>query len=222
MEEGMKAQFLSLCVATALIAAAGGAALAQQNNMSFFVTSAGPGKGGDLGGLAGADAHCQSLAQAVGAGNKTWRAYLSTNSIAKTPTNARDRIGKGPWQNAKGAVIAKDVDDLHGAGANITKATLLNEKGEPVNGRGDTPNMHDILTGSTAEGRAFPDNLNLTCNDWTSSQYGSAMVGHSDRAGLRDDNVSKSWNSSHMSRACSQPDLVATGGNGLFFCFAAN
>lgn len=219
----MNARF-SLLTATALITLAmTGSGPAQQNNMSFFVTSTTPGKGGDLGGLAGADAHCQSLAQAAGAGNKTWRAYLSAHATANSPVvNARDRIGAGPWQNAKGVVIAKSVDDLHSPSANLTKQTLLTEKGDVVNGRGDTPNEHDILTGSTAEGRAFPANLSLTCGNWTSSTFGSAEVGHSDRQGLTDTDIAKSWNSSHMSRSCSQPDLVATGGAGKFYCFAAN
>lgn len=219
----MKAR-LPLLAATALITfAMTGSVPAQQNAMTFFVTSTTPGKGADLGGLAGADAHCQSLAQAAGAGNRTWRAYLSAHATANSPVvNARDRIGAGPWQNAKGTVIAKGVDDLHSPNANLTKQTLLTEKGAVVNGRGDTPNEHDMLTGSTAEGRAFPPNLNLTCNNWTSSTFGSAEVGHSDRQGLTDTDVAKSWNSSHMSRSCSQPDLVATGGAGKFYCFATN
>jgi hypothetical protein len=173
-----------------------------------------------LGGLAGADAHCQQLAAAVGAGNKTWRAYLSTASTPATPgINARDRIGNGPWQNAKGVVIAKDVNDLH-TNAQINKANGLNEKGEPTKVRGDTPNQHDMLTGSTLEGRAFPPNMNLTCNNWTSGNFGSAMLGHSDREGIADTVYQHSWNSAHMSRDCTQPGLVATGGGGLFMCFA--
>jgi hypothetical protein len=214
---------LSLIAATALVSLTmGGTAMAQQNATSFFVTSAGSGKGADLGGLAGADAHCQSLAQAAGAGAKTWRAYLSAHATANSPVvNARDRIGNGPWQNAKGVVIAKGVDELHGAN-NLTKQTALTEKGDVVNGRGDTPNEHDALTGSTAEGRAFPANLSLTCGNWTSSTFGSAELGHTDRQGLTDTDIAKSWNSSHMSRSCSQPDLVATGGAGRFYCFATN
>jgi hypothetical protein len=192
-----------------------------QQNMTFFVSSVGSGKGGDLGGLAGADAHCQQLAQAAGAGGKTWRAYLSTNQGAQGgPVNARDRIGNGPWQNAKGAVIATNVADLHSANNKLGRATALNEKGEPVKMRGDTPNQHDILTGSDLEGKAFPGNLNLTCNNWTSSTFGSAMLGHVDREGIADTVYQKSWVSSHMSRSCSQPDLVATGGAGLIYCFA--
>ena len=187
---------------------------AQQKDMSFFITSAGPGKGADLGGLKGADAHCQALAKAAGAGNRQWHAYLSTDKV-----NARDRIGKGPWKNAKGEEIAKSVDDLH-ANGRISKQTGLDEKGQPVNGRGDSPNRHDILTGSTPEGRAIADK-DLTCGNWTKSGEGSAMVGHHDRMGLRDDDASKSWNSSHPSRGCSQDALRSSGGDGLFYCFAA-
>jgi hypothetical protein len=199
-----------------------GSVQGQQADMSFFVTSVGLGKGADLGGLAGADAHCQALAQAAGAGNKTWRAYLSTNAAAQGgPVNARDRIGPGSWKNAKGVVVAQNVDDLHSDNTKINKQTALNEKGAVVNGNGDTPNTHDMLTGSQLDGRAFPGNINVTCNNWTSSTTGSAMVGHHDRSGFTDTVYQKSWNSSHMSRACSQPDLVATGGAGLFYCFAA-
>jgi hypothetical protein len=194
--------------------------------MTFFITSAGPGKGADLGGLKGADQHCQSLAQAAGAGSRTWHAYLSTSASGdQAAVNARERIGKGPWKNAKGVVIAKDVDELHGTN-NLNKQTALSEKGEPVNGRGDTPNMHDILTGSQADGRAFTGSDDRTCRNWMSSGEGAAMVGHHDRQGLRDDDASKSWNSSHPSRGpgggCSQEDLRSTGGNGLFYCFAVN
>src|SRR5215470_5092387 len=212
----------TILASAALVSLAGAGVLqAQQNNMSFFVTSVGSGKGGDLGGLAGADAHCQALAQAVGAGGKTWHAYLSstTNPNNGQATNARDRIGKGPWQNAKGAVVAKDVDDLHG-NPNINKETLLDEKGERIKVRGDTPNMHDMLTGSDLQGRAFPPNLNLTCNNWTSSTFGSAMLGHGDREGIADTVYQHSPISSHMSRDCTQAGLVATGGNGLYYCFA--
>jgi len=198
-----------------------GSGQAQQNNMTFFVSSVGSGKGGDLGGLAGADAHCQQLAQAAGAGGKTWRAYLSTNQATQGgAVNARDRIGNGPWQNAKGAVIATSVADLHSANNKLGRATAVDEKGQPVKMRGDTPNQHDILTGSDLEGKAFPGNLNLTCNNWTSSTFGSAMLGHVDREGIADTVYQKSWVSSHMSRSCSQPDLVATGGAGLIYCFA--
>jgi hypothetical protein len=203
---------------------------AQQSDMSFFITSVGLGKGADLGGLAGADKHCQALAQAAGAGKHTWHAYLSTSATDGQPAvHARDRIGKGPWKNAKGEVIAQDVDVLHSSN-HITKQTALTEKGEPVNGRGDTPNIHDMLTGSQSDGRAFPGAQDLgedrTCKNWTSSGEGAAMVGHHDRQGLRDDDTAKSWNSSHPSRGpnggCSQEALRGTGGNGLFYCFAVN
>ena len=194
---------------------------AQQTEMSFFITSTGPGKGGDLGGLSGADQRCQLLAGAAGAGTKTWHAYLSTQGTGAV--NARDRIGRGPWQNAKGIVIAKDPAELHGKN-DISKQTVLTEKGEMVNGRGDTPNMHDILTGSQPDGTAFAAGEDRTCGNWTKSGQGAAMVGHHDRQGLRDDDASKSWNSSHPSRGpdggCSQNDLKSTGGNGLFYCFA--
>ncbi len=207
-------------LASAALLALAGVAQAQQSGMTFFVTSAGPGKGGDLGGLAGADAHCQKLAEAAGTTGKTWKAYLSSNTPATgEATNARDRIGKGPWQNVKGAVVAKGVDDLH-ANPNINKETLLDEKGERIKVRGDTPNMHDMLTGSDMQGRAFPGNMNLTCNNWSSSDKGSAMLGHGDREGNTDTVYAHSPFAAHMSRSCSQPDLVATGGNGLFYCFA--
>jgi hypothetical protein len=199
---------------------------AQPAATSFFVTSVGIGNGANLGGLAGADNHCQTLAQAAGAGAKVWRAYLSTQAAEGQPAvNARDRIGKGPWQNSKGVVIAKDVAELHGAN-NLTKQTALTEKGDVNNGRGDTPNRHDMLTGSQPDGTAFPAGDDRTCKNWTSSAQGSAMLGHADRMGLRDDEASHSWNSSHPSRGteggCSQADLRSTGGDGLFYCFAAN
>ncbi len=191
--------------------------------MSFFVTSVGPGNGANLGGLNGADAYCQKLATAAGAANKTWHAYLSTQGPGAV--NARDRIGSGPWANAKGARIAKDVADLHGdtldqarLGNAMTKANDLNEKGEPVNGVGDKPNMHDILTGSQTDGRAFTDNSDHTCQNWTSSGTGSAQLGHHDRTG----GGNTPWNSAHPSRGCSQENLVSTGGAGLFYCFAIN
>jgi hypothetical protein len=193
----------------------------QAPNMSFFVTSASLGKGGDLGGLAGADAHCQQLATTAGAGGKTWRAYLST---PETPTakgiNARDRIGNGPWQNAKGEVIAQNVDDLHSANNKLSADTILTERGTKVSGVGFTPVWHDVLTGSQPDGRAFPGNINMTCNNWSSSEFGKAALGHSDRRGLADNEYARSWNASHQSRGCSQADLAATGGNGLFYCFA--
>jgi hypothetical protein len=210
-------------VASLLLLLLGGAAdgQAQQSEMTFFVTSAGSGNGGDLGGLSGADQRCQALAQAAGAGGKTWHAYLSTQGAGAA--NARDRIGGGPWQNAKGVVIAKDMTELHGKN-NVTKQTVLTEKGDMVNGRADTPNMHDILTGSQPDGTAFAAGEDRTCGNWTKSGQGAAMVGHHDRQGLRDDEASKSWNSSHPSRGpdggCSQSDLKSTGGNGLFYCFA--
>jgi hypothetical protein len=214
------------CLAIVAAAIISTAAHAQGANTTFFVTSTGIGNGGNLGGLAGADNYCQTLAQAAGAGGKTWRAYLSTQAADDKPAiNARDRIGKGPWQNAKGAVVAKDVAELHGAN-NLTKQTALSEKGDVINGRGDTPNRHDVLTGSQPDGTAFAGSDDRTCKNWTSSTQGAAMVGHSDRIGLRDDDASKSWNSSHPSRGpdggCSQNDLKSTGGDGLFYCFAAN
>jgi hypothetical protein len=200
-------------------------ALAQDNaNMSFFITSVGSGKGADLGGLAGADRHCQDLAAAVGAGNRTWRAYLSASAADGQPAvNARDRIGNGPWVNSKGAPIAANADELHGANK-ITKETALNEKGETVNGRGDNPNRHDILTGTQPDGTAFAGNEDKTCGNWTKSGAdGAAIVGHHDRMGLNDTAPAKSWNSSHSTRGgCSQEALQGTGGDGLFYCFAAN
>jgi hypothetical protein len=203
-----------------------GAAHAQPASMTFFISSAGSGKGADLGGLEGADKICQTLAQAAGAGGRTWRAYLSTQPAGgAAAVNARDRIGKGPWKNAKGETIAQNVDDLHSANNKITKQTALNEKGQVVNGRGDTPNRHDILTGSQPDGRAFPAGDDQTCGNWTKSAQGTAMVGHHDRMGSSDDEPSKSWNSSHPSRGpdggCSQADLRSTGGDGLIYCFAA-
>ena len=217
---------LCLLGATAL-AMLGASAQAQQPSMTFFVTSVGLGEGANLGGLAGADKHCQGLAAAAGAGGHTWHAYLSTSATAGEPAvNARDRIGSGPWTNAKGVVVAKSVDDLHSPNNDLTKQTSLNEKGGVVNGRGDTPNTHDALTGSQPDGRAFAGNEDRTCKNWTSSTAGAAMLGHIDRQGLRDDDASKSWNSSHPSRGpdggCSQADLKSTGGNGLFYCFATN
>jgi hypothetical protein len=196
--------------------------------MGFFVTSAGPGDGGNLGGLRGADAHCQKLAAAAGAGGRAWRAYLSTNYIppGTAAVHARDRIGKGPWFNAKGALIAKDVAHLHN-GNNLTKATALTEKGALVNGRGDTPNAHDILTGSRPDGTAypaFPGQPNLTCGDWTSNGKEFAFVGHHDRGQNTPitDPWAVSWNSSHLSVSCSKEDLPKSGGAGLFYCFAAD
>jgi len=197
--------------------------LYEQYNMTFFVTSTGSGRGADYGGLAGADAHCQALATAAGSGHRVWRAYLSTSPSPASPTqNARDRIGKGPWQNAKGVVIAQSDSELHGKN-NLNKQTALTEKGEVVNGRGDTPNMHDILTGSQPDGTAIAgDPGKTTCGNWTMSGEGAAIVGHHDRLGLRDDAPSVSWNSSHPSRGCSLDNLRASGGAGLLYCFATN
>jgi hypothetical protein len=220
---------LGFATAAGLVLTAAQPANAQSAATTFFVTSIGIGNGANLGGIAGADNHCQELAQAAGANAsavKTWHAYLSTQvADGKPAINARDRIGKGPWQNAKGVVIAKDVAELHGAN-NLTKQTALSEKAEIINGRGDTPNRHDMLTGSQPDGTAFAVADDRTCKNWTSSTQGSAMLGHSDRIGLRDDDASKSWNSSHPSRGpeggCSQADLKSTGGDGLTYCFAVN
>ncbi|MEA3026358.1 MAG: hypothetical protein QOF91_1643 [Alphaproteobacteria bacterium] len=217
---------VSMLASVALLAVSASApAHAQQgNSMTFFVTSDGPGKGGDLGGLQGADAHCTKLAQAAGSTGQTWHAYLSTQGDGAA--NARDRIGRGPWQNAKGVVVAKSVDDLHGDGNQLSKETSLSEKGEVINGFGDRPNRHDVLTGSTPEGRAFPAGEDRTCRNWTSSTGGAAMLGHIDRKGPRDDAQMRSWNSSHPSRGpgggCAQDDLKSTGGDGLLYCFAVN
>lgn len=197
--------------------------------MGFFVTSAGPGKGGDLGGLAGADAHCQKLAEAAGAGQRTWRAYLSVQGTPPNANNpqgvpfvhARERIGTGPWFNAKGVLIAANLEQLH-ASAVIDKTTALDERGNTVRGRGDQPNEHDILTGTRSDGTAFSHHIDMTCKGWTSSSDGSAVVGHHDRSGLTKDAWSTSWNFSHPSAGCSPEALVRTGGSGRFYCFAAN
>jgi len=199
---------------------------AQRHPMTFFVTSVGIGNGANLGGLAGADGHCLMLATAVGAGNHTWHAYLSTQAKDGQPAiNARDRIGQGPWYNARGQQIAQGQADLHGdtlelarLGSNLFKQSALNEKGQVMNGVGDTPNTHDMLTGSQTDGQAYTDSQDHTCNNWTSSGTGSAQVGHSDRIG----GGNRSWNSSHASKGCSQDNLVSTGGAGLFYCFAIN
>ncbi len=204
-------------VVTLALAMCAAPALAQSPDASFFLTSTGPGNGADLGGLTGADAHCARLAEAAAITGKTWRAYLSTTG--ESSVDARDRIGAGPWSNVRGVVIARDVTDLHSADNNVTKQTVLNERGEEVNGRGDTPNRHDILTGSTADGMAYDSGDDTTCGNWTSSAAdGSARVGHFDRQGGGDDPTS--WNSAHASRGCGQSDLQGTGGDGLFFCFA--
>jgi len=208
-------------------APAGPAAPAAQQPMSFFVTSAGaPDGSANLGGLAGADAICQQRATAVGAGNRTWHAYLSAGATATQPAvNARDRIGAGPWYNARGGRVAQNVADLHGdtveqarLGSNLTKTTVLTEKGEAIKGAGDTPNQHDMLTGSQPDGRAYTDTADHTCGNWTSNSTGAAQLGHFDRTG----GGNASWNSAHASRGCSGPNLVATGGAGLFYCFAVN
>ena len=211
--------------AVALIVLSAGGCQTVQNlanlyQMSFFVTSKGSGKGADYGGLSGADAHCEALAIAAGSDKRSWRAYLSTNAAGAVPTqHARERIGRGPWRNAKGVIIAQSVDDLHGANK-ITRETALTEKGEMVNGSGDSPNMHDILTGSQSDGRAIGGTADRTCGNWTSSGAGSAMVGHHDRRGLSDDAASKSWNSSHPTKGCSEEALRSTGGAGLIYCFS--
>lgn len=198
--------------------------------LGFFVTSTGSGKGADLGGLAGADAHCQKLAAAVGAGNRTWRAYLSTQAAGGQPAvNARDRIGKGPWANAKGAIVANNLAHLHGdtvelgqLGSNVHRLTTLTEKGTPIKGVGETPNEHDILTGSRPDGTAYTDAADHTCKNYTSSSEGSVQLGHSDRTNRGATGGNVSWNSTHGSRGCSQENLVSTGGAGLLYCFAAN
>jgi hypothetical protein len=197
----------------------------QAPEMTFFVTGAGPGKGADLGGLEGADRYCQTLAQTVGAGGKTWHAYLSTQAAGGgQAVNARDRIGHGPWQNFKKEVVAQNVEDLHNDSNKLGMQTSLTERGTIIPGVGYAPNRHDVLTGSQMDGRAFPPGEDRTCSNWTSGTRGAAMVGHVDRKGLRDDAASRSWNSSHPSRGpdggCSQADLRSTGGDGLFYCFA--
>lgn len=211
-----------LAIAAAALLAACGSMPGGKTGMSFFVTSTNPGKGGDLGGLAGADQHCQSLATAAGAGNRTWRAYLSTQPVGGQPgSNARDRIGKGPWLNAKGVVIASDVAQLHVAN-NIGKQTALTETGQVINGVGDKPNLHDVLTGSQPGGTYIAGDINSTCGNWTMSSGGAAMVGHHDKTGLDESVPAKSWNSSHQSRGCSLDQLKASGGGGLYYCFAAD
>ena len=218
--------FKYIAIATATLALTACASFEGTGPMGFFVTSAGSGKGADLGGLAGADAHCQKLAAAGGAGNKTWRAYLSTpptfataTAPAGAATHARDRIGNGPWYNAKGMLIARDGAHLHN-GNMLSKVTALDERGNGVKGRGDTPNEHDILTGSRSDGTAFAPQTDTTCKSWTSSTDGSAIVGHHDRVGPNTDNWAKSWNFAHQSAGCSQEALIRTGGSGKFYCFA--
>jgi len=211
-------------VAAALLAAATFPVLAQTKgaDMTFFVTSVGPGKGADLGGLDGADAYCQRLAEAAGSKGRTWKAYLSTTMPGgEAGVNARDRIGPGPWHNAQGMVVAMNVDDLHSSNNKINKQNALTEKGGTVKGRGDQPNQHDILTGSDPQGMYSTAGGDTTCKNWTSDGEGSAIVGHHDLMGLKDTRHMKSWNSAHGTRGCSQENLASTGGAGLFYCFAA-
>ena len=221
----MKVRFSGsrMSIAVMAVVLAGCATTTPQSGASFFVTSQGGGKGADFGGLAGADKHCQTLAAAAGLGDKTWRAYLSASAAGATPAvNARDRIGTGPWKNVKSVVIATSVGELH-ADNNLTKQTALTEKGAVVNGRGDTPNQHDVLTGTQPNGTAFTGTDDKTCGNWTKGGEGSAIVGHIDRMGLPTSPVAEatSWNSSHATRGCSDPALVSTGGAGLLYCFAA-
>jgi len=219
----MKLSRVSAGIVLSMVAGVASVAHAQQANMTFFVTSAGSGKGGDLGGLDGADAHCASLAKAAGAKATNWHAYLSTTLPGGDQgVDASSRIGKGPWRNAKGVVVAKSVADLHSPHNNVNKQTALTEKGEVVNGRGDKPNEHDMLTGSDPDGHFSTAGGDTTCGNWTKSGEGSAIVGHHDLQGLKDTRHMKSWNSSHGSRGCSQDMLKASGGAGLYYCFAAN
>ncbi len=227
----IKIRSVALTTATLALLAACAAPATSTGPMSFFATSVGSGKGADLGGLAGADAHCQKLATAAGvsgSSGKVWRAYLSTpptlaagTTPAVAAVHARDRIGAGPWYNVKGALIARDVAHLHN-GNNISKETALDERGNVLKGRGDTPNEHDMLTGSRADGTAFAPQTDTTCKAWTSSTDGSAIVGHHDLVGPTTDNWAKSWNFSHQSAGCSQEALIRTGGAGKFYCFASN
>jgi len=213
----------NIFVPVLLAAGMASTAQAQQASMTFFVTSTGTGKGADLGGLEGADAHCAALAKAVGAKATNWHAYLSTTLPGGDQgVDARSRIGKGPWRNAKGVIVAKNVAELHSGKAKINKETALTEKGEMVKGRGDTPNEHDILTGSDPDGRFSTAGGDTTCGNWTKSGEGSAIVGHHDLQGLKETRHMKSWNSSHGSRGCSQDQLKASGGAGLVYCFVAN
>jgi hypothetical protein len=211
----MKIRLMTLSLLAAVIGF--GYASAQDSDMSFFLTSKGSGDGANLGGLAGADAHCQMLAGSVGAGGRTWRAYLSTDGDAAV--SAADRIGSGPWSNANGVQVAADVDDLHSDNNKLSKENSVSESGEPINGRGDTPNRHDILSGSNLDGTAFSGDEDHTCQDWTSNAAdGSAAVGHHDRSGGGANPTS--WNNAHGSRGCGQSDLQGTGGDGLYYCFA--
>ncbi len=218
----MRSGQILLLSSIAILAAATGAKAQSAANMSFFVTSVGKGDGANLGGLDGADAHCAALAKAAGSAKTTWRAYLSTTAPqGEAGVNARDRIGKGPWQNVKGVVVANSVDELHSDKTNVTKETALTEKGEVIKGRGDEPNEHDMLTGSDPQGMYSTAGGDTTCKNWTSNGEGSAIVGHHDRIGLKDTRHMTSWNSSHGSAGCSQEALVKTGGAGHFYCFAA-
>ena len=212
----------AVCVASGCAAASVTPAATPEQSMSFFITSAGKGDGANLGGLAGADAHCRSLAESVGARRRTWHAYLGQQARNGVPAvHARDRIGRGPWTNVKGVVVATSVDDLHGDSNQLSKANSLTERGAMVNGRGDTPNTHDILTGVGLDGRVSSDTADATCGNWTSNAAtGGAMVGHHDRQGGGANPTS--WNAAHPSRGCGQANLVATGGAGLFYCFAVN
>jgi hypothetical protein len=212
MEQGIKTSLLAILAFCSIA----GIAHSQDSQMSLFIASVGKGDGANLGGLEGADAHCQSLAQTVGAGGRTWHAYLSTSG--EGAVNARDRIGTGPWFNAKGVQIAANVEELHSDANKINKETALNERGETVKGRGDDPNQHDILTGTQRDGRAFPAGEDMTCGNWTSNSEGAAMVGHHDLIG--NPQGINFWNFSHPSRGCSQENLVSTGGAGLLYCFA--
>lgn len=213
---------MALGISVIALAGLAPVAFADGASMSFFVTSAGSGDGANLGGLEGADAHCATLAKSAGSAKTNWKAYLSTTAPqGEAGVNARDRIGKGPWQNINGVVVAASVDDLHSGKSNVTKDTALTEKGEKVNGRGDKPNEHDILTGSDPQGMYSTAGGDTTCKNWTSNGEGSAIVGHHDRMGLKDTRHMTSWNSSHGSAGCSQEALVKTGGAGHFYCFAA-
>jgi hypothetical protein len=222
MRLSIKRPLLASTAVAVTVLAACASSPAAKNDMSFFVSSRNGGNGANLGALVGADRLCQSLASAAGAGGRTWRAYLSATAAGGAPAvNARDRIGRGPWRNANGVVIANDVNQLHGAN-NITKQTALTETGALVNGRGDTPNQHDILTGSQPDGTAIAGNVDTTCGNWTKNGEGAAMLGHHDRTGLDESAPAKSWNSSHQSRGCSIDALKATGGDARIYCFAAN
>jgi hypothetical protein len=214
---------LTTLAAAGLLSACAGMVGGDKGGLSFFVTSAGPGDGANLGGLAGADAQCQKLGAAAGAGHRTWRAYLSAQPVpGSAGVNARDRIGQGPWRNAKGEVVATNVDNLHSASNNLNKLTALTETGAGINGAGDKPNQHDVLTGSQPNGTFIAGDVNSTCANWTSNGAGAAMVGHHDRTGLDESAPAKSWNSSHLTRGCGADALKSTGGAGAFYCFAAD